>query len=571
MKQNGLEPNNFTFPFLAKACAKLSNLKLSQTIHTDVVKSPFQSDIFVQTAILDMYVKCNRLGDAYNLFERIAMKDTASCNVMLMGFVQSGEFDYKEFGFGEIYSCIWNSNGIECDVSVANTWISAYSKCNDLGSAKAVFDRIDMGMRTVVSWNSMIAGYSNSDKFVDVLNVYRQMLSDGYRPDISTILSILSSCNQPNKLFQGMLIHCHGIQLGCDSDIYVINDLISMYSKCGDIPSARFLFDGMRDRTCVSWTAMISGYAENGNMNEALELFHFMEAAGEKPDLVTVLSLVSGCGHTGTLELGKWIHNYALSIGLRDNVVVCNALIDMYAKCGDLNNARELFYTLPVRTVVSWTSIISACALNGQSKEALDLFCLMLETGMKPNHLTFLAILQACTHAGLLVEGMEFFNMMTQDYYMIPGVDHYSCMVNLLGRKRKLKEAVVLVKNMPMKPDAGIWGALLSACRIHSNLEFGEYAFSRLLESEPEVAVPYVEMANIYASERRWDEVATLRKVMKSNEVKKLPGQSFVHVNGKPHVCTVEDRGHPEALLIYAIISSLDLQSKDERHAPRSW
>nr|XP_011466117.1 PREDICTED: pentatricopeptide repeat-containing protein At4g19191, mitochondrial [Fragaria vesca subsp. vesca] len=595
MKQNGLEPNNFTFPFLAKACAKLSNLKLSQTIHTDVVKSPFQSDIFVQTAILDMYVKCDRLGDAYNLFERIAMKDTASCNVMLMGFVQSGFLDkvfclVHDMRFagiqpdtitvmGLIQASLTTKNldlvksihafgiqiGIECDVSVTNTWISAYSKCNDLGSAKAVFDRIDMGMRTVVSWNSMIAGYSNSDKFVDVLNVYKQMLSDGYRPDISTILSILSSCNQPNKLFQGVLIHCHGIQLGCDSDIYVINDLISMYSKCGDLPSARFLFDGMCDRTCVSWTAMISGYAENGNMNEALELFHFMEAAGEKPDLVTVLSLVSGCGHTGTLELGKWIHNYALSIGLRDNVVVCNALIDMYAKCGDLNNARELFYALPVRTVVSWTSIISACALNGQSKQALDLFCLMLETGMKPNHLTFLAILQACTHAGLLEEGMKFFNMMTQDYYMIPGVDHYSCMVNLLGRKRKLKEAVDLVKNMPMKPDAGIWGALLSACRIHSNLEFGEYAFSRLLESEPEVAVPYVEMANIYASERRWDEVATLRKVMKSNKVKKLPGQSFVHVNGKPHVFTVEDRGHPEALLIYAIIGCLDLQSKDER------
>ncbi|KAL6223013.1 hypothetical protein ACLB2K_006403 [Fragaria x ananassa] len=524
------------------------------------------------------------------------MKDTASCNVMLMGFVQSG-FLYKvlclvhDMRFagiqpdtitviGLIQASLTTKNldlvksihafgiqiGIERHVSVANTWISAYSKCNDLGSAKAVFDRIDMGMRTVVSWNSMIAGYSNSDKFVDVLNVYRQMSSDGYRPDISTILSILSSCNQPNKLFQGMLIHCHGIQLGCDSDIYVINDLISMYSKCGDIASARFLFDGMRDRTCVSWTSMISRYAENGNMNEALELFHFMEAAGEKPDLVTVLSLVSGCGYTGTLELGKWIHNYALSIGLRDNVVVCNALIDMYAKCGDLNNARELFYALPVRTVVSWTSIISACALNGQSKEALDLFCLMLVTGMKPNHLTFLAILQACTHAGLLEEGMEFFNMMTQDYYMIPRVDHYSCMVNLLGRKRKLKEAVDLVKNMPMKPDAGIWGALLSACRIHSNLEFGEYAFSRLLESEPEVAVPYVEMANIYASERRWDEVATLRKVMKSNKVKKLPGQSFVHVNGKPHVFTVEDRGgHPEALLIYAIIGSLDLQSKDER------
>ncbi|PRQ48920.1 putative tetratricopeptide-like helical domain-containing protein [Rosa chinensis] len=594
MKQNGLEPNNFTFPFLAKACAKLSNLKLSQTIHTHVVKSPFQSDIFVQTAILDMYVKCNQLGDAYNLFEKITMKDTASYNVMLMGFVQSGFLDkvlclVHDMRFagiqpdtitvmGLIQASLATKNlelvksihafgiqiGIECDVSMANTWISAYSKCADLESAKSVFDRIDMGVRTVVSWNSMIAGYSNSNKFLDVLNVYKQMLSDGYRPDISTTLSVLSSCNEPNKLVQGMLIHCQGIQLGCDSDIFVINDLISMYSKCGDILSARFLFDGMHDRTCVSWTAMISGYAENGNLNEALELFHFMEAAGEKPDLVTVLSLISGCGHTGALDHGKWIHNYAFSNGLRDNTVVCNALIDMYAKCGNINNARELFYTLPVTTVVSWTSMIAGYALNGQYKEALDLFYLMLETGMKPNRLTFLAILQACTHAGLLEKGMEFFNKMTEVYYMNPGVDHYSCMVNLLGRKGKLEEAVELVKSMPMKPDAGIWGALLSACRIHHNMEIGEYAFSRLLELEPQVAVPYVEMANIYASQRRWDEVAALRTVMKFNKVKKFPGQSLVHVNGNPHVFTVEDSGHPEALFIHAMIGTLDLQLKEE-------
>lgn len=594
MKQNGLEPNNFTFPFLAKACAKLSNLKLSQIIHTHVIKSLFQSDIFVQTAMLDMYVKCDQLGDAYILFERTPMKDTASWNVMLMGFMRSGFLDkvlclVHDMRFAGVHpdtitvmgwtqASLATKNlelvkaihafgiqiGIEGDVSMANTWISAYSKCNDLGSAKAVFDGIDMGVRTVVSWNSMIAGYSNSDKFLDVLNVYKWMLSDGYRPDTSTILSVLSSCNQPNKLFQGVLIHCQGIQLGCDSDIFVINDLISMYSKCGDILSAKFLFDGMRDRTCVSWTAIISGYAENGNLNEALELFHAMEAAGEKPDLVTVLSLVSGCGQTGALELGKWVHNYAFSNGLGDNIVVSNALLDMYAKCGNINNARELFYTLPVTTVVSWTSMIAGCALNGEYKEALDLFYMMLELGMKPNHLTFLAILQACTHAGLLEKGMECFNMMTKVYNINPGIDHYSCMVDLLGRRGKLEEAVELVNNMPMKPDAGIWGALLGACRIHRNIEIGEYACSRLLELEPQVAVPYVEMANIYASERRWDEVAALRTVMKFNKVKKFPGQSLVHVNGKPHVFTVEDWGHPEALRIYAMIGSLDLLSKEE-------
>ncbi|XP_021801507.1 pentatricopeptide repeat-containing protein At4g19191, mitochondrial-like [Prunus avium] len=600
MKQNGLEPNNFTFPFLAKACAKLSNLKFSQIIHTNVLKSPFRSDVFVQTAMLDMYVKCDRLADAYILFERIPMRDVACWNVMLMGFAQLGFLDkvlrlFHEMRFARILpdtitvmgltqASLETKNlalvkaihafgiqiGIDGDVSMANTWISAYSKCDDLSSAMAVFNGIEIGARTVVSWNSMIAGYSNLGKFLDALNFYKWMLCDGYRPDISTIVSLLSSCIQPDKLLQGVLTHCHGIQMGCDSDIFVVNALISMYSRCGDILSSRFLFDGMSNRTCVSWTAMISGYADKGDLNEALRLFHAMEAAGEKPDLVTVLSLASGCGQTGALELGKWIHNYAFSNGLRDSIVVCNALIDMYAKCGNINSARELFYALPVRTVVSWTTMIAGFALNGNYEEALDLFCLMVDLDLKPNHLTFLAILQACTHAGLLEKGMEFFDMMKKVYKINPGVDHYSCMADLLGRKGRLEEATELVKSMPMKPDARIWGALLSACKIHRNVEIGEYACRRLFELEPQGAVPFVEMANIYASERRWDEVAALRTAMKFKKVKKIPGQSLLHVNGKPHVFTVEDRGHPEGLLIYAMLDSLALQLKEEQYSPRS-
>ncbi|PQM37641.1 pentatricopeptide repeat-containing protein [Prunus yedoensis var. nudiflora] len=242
----------------------------------------------------------------------------------------------------------------------------------------------------------------------------------------------------------------------------------------------------------------------------------------------------------------------------------------MYAKCGKINSARELFYALPVRTVVSWTTMIAGFALNGNYEEALDLFCLMVDLDLKPNHLTFLAILQACTHAGLLEKGMEFFGMMKKVYKINPGVDHYSCMADLLGRKGRLEEATELVKSMPMKPDARIWGALLSACKIHHNVEIGEYACRRLFELEPQGAVPFVEMANIYASERRWDEVAALRTAMKFKKVKKIPGQSLLHVNGKPHVFTVEDRGHPEGLLIYAMLDSLALQLKEEQYSPRS-
>ncbi|KAB2617339.1 pentatricopeptide repeat-containing protein [Pyrus ussuriensis x Pyrus communis] len=596
MKQNGLEADNFTFPLLAKASTNLCSLRSSQIIHSNVLKSPFRSDLFVQTAMLDMYVKCQQLTDACLLFDRIPVRDVASWNVMVLGFAQSGFLDkvlglFRDMRFDGILpdtvtvvgltrASLDTKNlalvksvhafgiriGIDGDVSMANTWISAYAKCEDLSSAMAVFNGVEIGVRTVVSWNSLIAGYGSLEKLVNALSFYKWMLCDGYRPDTSTIVSLLSSCIQPDKLFQGALIHCHGIKLGCNSDIFVVNALISMYSRCGDILSSRFLFDGMTDRTCVSWTAIISGYAESRDLDEALRLFHAMEVAGVKPDVVTVLSLVSGCGLTGALELGKWIHQYAFSNGLRDNIVVCNALIDMYAKCGNIISARELFNVLPVRTVVSWTTMITGCALNGEYKEALDLFSLMVEFGLKPNHMTFLAILQACTHAGLLEKGLELFHMMREVYNIYPGVDHYSCIADLLGRKGRLKEAVELVESMPVKPDAGIWSALLSACKIHHNVEMGEYACGRLFELEPDLkgAVPFVEMANIYASKRRWDEVAAVRRAMKINKVKKFPGQSLVHVNGKPHVFTVEDRGHLDSLLLYATLDSLSLQSKEE-------
>ncbi|XP_022724665.1 pentatricopeptide repeat-containing protein At4g19191, mitochondrial isoform X1 [Durio zibethinus] len=595
MKQKGLEPNNLTFPFIAKACAKISNLKYSQTLHNQILKSPFGSDIFVQTALVDMYIKCDQVDYACKTFERMPERDLAAWNAMLIGFAKLGFLDKLLSLFGgmtfagihpdsvtvvglslgvlstrnlELVKGIHSFGiqiGVAVDVTVANTWIAVYAKCGDLASAKKVFDEID-AVRTVISWNSMIAGYAHFENFANAFDLYRRMLVDGIKPDASSIVSLISSCVQPEALFQGMQIHSHGIQLGCDLNLSVTNTLISMYSKCGDLNSARFLFDFMSNRTCVSWTVMISGYAEKGNMDEAMTLFYSMEKAGETADLVTVLSLVSGCGKTGSLELGKCIDSYAKSKGFKEDAMVCNALIDMYSKCGSICEAREVFRTMPERTIVSWTTMISGCAVNGEFEVALDLFHQMRGLGFKPNQITFLAVLQACTHAGFLDKGWEFFNMMTTEYDIYPGLDHYSCMADLLGRKGKLIVALEFILNMPIKPDAGIWSALLSACKVHHNVEIGKHVASRLFEMEPQVAAPYVEMANIYASTGNWDEVAMIRLLMKHNNVSKSPGQSLVQVNGKTHRFTVEDRSHPEGVLIYALLDYLALQLKDDRY-----
>ncbi|XP_022133317.1 pentatricopeptide repeat-containing protein At4g19191, mitochondrial isoform X2 [Momordica charantia] len=470
----------------------------------------------------------------------------------------------KSLRFLKAVHAIGIETGLDADVSVANTWIAAYSKCGELQVAEMVFKGIQKHARSSVSWNSLISCYAKFERYLDAVNTYKGLICDGFKPDASTIISLLSSCMQPEALVYGSLIHGHGVQLGCDSDISLTNTLISMYSRCGDIFSARTLFDGMSIRTCVSWTAMISGYSEVGRIDEALVLFNAMEEAGEKPDLVTVLSLISGCGKAGALELGHWIERYSYLHGLKQDVVVSNALIDMYGKCGSMSDARDVFYGLPNRTIVSWTAMIAACALNGEFREALDIFHLMSESGIMPNHVTFVAVLQACSHEGYLEKGRECFMMMTERYGINPGLDHYSCMIDLLGRKGKLIEALEVIQDMPMEPDVGIWGALLGACKIHRNMQIGEYVSRNLFELQPQVAVSFVEMANIYASVGRWDRVADMRKMMRSNKVRKSPGKSTVQVNGKSHVFIVEDRGHHDSLLIYAVLENLTLQLKEE-------
>ncbi|KAL8521357.1 hypothetical protein ACS0TY_011762 [Phlomoides rotata] len=409
--QSHVQPNNFTFPFVAKACAKLSDLTCSRMIHAHVVKTSYCSDIYVQTALVDMYVKCCRLECAHQVFDDMSVRDAVSWNAMVVGFSQMGFFDrvcllfrrmrgegfvpdaVTIMGLTQLVSklkdekllssvhCFGLKCGYEDDVSVANTWISGYAKCRNFCSAEKVFFGIDLYYLSIVSWNAIIAGCAYFEEWVKAIEIYRWMLHDGYRPDLSTLVNLLSSFAQPKSLQYGMLMHAHAIKVGCDSNITLLNTLVSMYSKCGDIGSARHIFVQMNERSRVTWTAMIGGYSEQGDLDEALSLFYKMEASGEKPDLVTIVHLIAACGKVGALDVGKWIDDYSVSKGLKNEIMVCNSLLDMYAKCGSLECAENLFRSMNEKSVVSWTTLISGFALNGKSQEALDQFDLMLKQG----------------------------------------------------------------------------------------------------------------------------------------------------------------------------------------------
>lgn len=594
-KQSHLHPNNLTFPFVAKACAKLSDLKLSRMIHAHVLKTPYCSDAYVHTALVDMYVKCGRFSCALQVFDEMPVPDVASWNALVVGFARVGAFDRVSLLFNRMRAsrvvldavtlmglthlisgmkdsvllsgvhCFGKKCGLEKDVLVANTLIAGYAKCGDLYSAEKVFYGIALDCLSVVSWNAVIAGFAYFEEWMKAIEVYIRMLRYEYRPDASTVLNLLSSmAQQSDSLLCGRLVHAHGVKIGCDADITVLNTLVCMYSKCGDIDSARYIFDCVNVRSCVTWTVMIGAYADKGDLDEALSLFHEMEAIGEKPDSVTVFHLIAACGKVGGLEVGRWIDDYAIAKGLKKDLMVCNALLDMYAKCGSMEHAQSVFLAMDETNVVSWTALISGFALNGRSREALDHFARMLESGVEPNHVTFLAVLQACTHAGLLEKGWEIFNMMTNKYRMNPGLDHYACVADLFGRRGKLKEALDFIREMPVTPDAGIWGALLSACKIHHNLEIGEHAARHLFRLEPQTAAPYVEMANIYALAKEWDGVAAMRMEMKAKQVAKSPGQSVVHIDGKCYSFTVENRFHPNSCRVFETLDNLVLQLKDD-------
>eukprot|EP01018_Ginkgo_biloba_P026238 Gb_36365 [translate_table: standard] len=456
--------------------------------------------------------------------------------------------------------------GLEQDVFLGTKLVTMYAKCGGLVDARIIFDNVPR--RNLFSYNIMIGGYAKEGQCEETLKVYHQMQRAGIQPDEFTFPLILKACANLSALQQGKEIHYHIVRNGFESDVFVGAALVDMYAKCGSIENARQVFDKMSRRDLVSWTAMISGYSQNGHASEALALFDQMQLADETPDPVTLVSVLSACTDLGALQQGKWVHNCIIRSGFDSNIYVGSALIDMYAKCGSVKIARQLFDKMSTRNVVSWSAMIAGYGMHGQGEEALALFSRMLETGLKPNYITFVAVLSACSHAGLVDEGWKYFECMSRDYGIKPRLKHYACIVDLLGRAGHLNEARDFIKKMPLEPDAGVWGALLSGCRIHGNIELGEHVAERLFELNPEHSGYYVLLSNIYAAAGRWDDVVKVRAMMKDRGVKKRPGRSMIEVDNRVHEFIVGDRSHPQSEKIYATLETLSRQMEEAGYVP---
>ncbi|GFQ08686.1 putative pentatricopeptide repeat-containing protein at3g49142 [Phtheirospermum japonicum] len=364
-------------------------------------------------------------------------------------------------------------------------------------------------------------------------------------------------CSSLNNSRLGPQIHCSAVKKGLDSALFTGNGLIAMYGKCGNLVNARQVFDEMPVKDIVSWNSMVAGYSQNGRSSDAINLYTQMEARGPEPDAITIASVLPPCGDLSAVSLGKRIHEYIKKKKLCPNLSVENALIDMYAKCGCLKDARNVFDEMRVKDVISWTSMISAYGRSGKGREAMELFSEMRALGIVPDSIAFVSILSACSHAGLLDEGRNYYNIMTEKFKLVPRLEHFTCMVDLLGRAGRVDEAYNHIKNMPMEPNDRVWGALLSACHVYNNVDIGVIAADRLFELAPHQSGYYVLLSNIYAKAGRWKDVTLIRSIMKEKGVKKIPGVSNVEMGGRVHTFLAGDRSHPQTDEIYSELDVL--------------
>lgn len=450
-----------------------------------------------------------------------------------------------------------------------------YSKCGELRDARVLFDEIPQ--RNVVSWTSMMTGYIQNRNANEALLLFKSFLVEeseggGYGEicvDSVAMVSVISACSRvPVK---GVTEGVHGlvVKRGFDEDISVANTLMDAYAKSGEVGLSRKVFDDMPERDDVSWNSMVAVYAQSGLSVEALDVFHGMVRDSDVHyNAVTLSTVLLACAHSGDLRAGKCIHDKVIRMGLEDSVIVGTSIIDMYCKCGKVEMARKVFNSMKVKNVRSWTAMVAGYGMHGHSREALEVFYKMVRARVSPNYITFVSVLTACSHAGIVQEGWHWFHAMKNEFNIEPGVEHYGCMVDLLGRAGHLKDAYNLLTQMKVEPDFVSWGSLLGACRIHQNVELGEIAAAKLFELDPSNCGYYVLLSNIYADAGRWDDVERMRLVMKDRGLVKAPGFSLLDLNGKIHVFLVGGKEHPQHEKVYDYLQELNSKLQEVGYVP---
>ncbi|CAL9004728.1 unnamed protein product [Prunus brigantina] len=596
MKSDGVRPVVYNFTYLLKVCGDNADLRRGKEIHAHLISSGFATNLFAMTAVVNMYAKCRQINEAYKMFDRMPERDLVSWNTIIAGYAQNGlakialelvirmqeegqkpdsitlvtllpaVADYGSLIIGKSIHAYVLRASFESLVNISTALLDMYSKCGSVGTARLIFNR--MKQKTAVSWNSMIDGYVQNEDAEEAMEIFQKMLDEGFQPTNVTIMEALHACADLGDLEQGKFVHKLVDQLKLGSDVSVMNSLMSMYSKCKRVDIAAKIFKNLQGKTLVSWNTMILGYAQNGRVSEALSHFCQMQSQNMKPDSFTMVSVIPALAELSVTRQAKWIHGLVIRTCFDKNIFVMTALVDMYAKCGAVHTARKLFDMMDERHVTTWNAMIDGYGTNGLGKAAVDLFNEMEKGTIKPNDITFLCVISACSHSGLVEEGLQYFASMKEDYGLDPAMDHYGAMVDLLGRAGRLSEAWDFIQKMPMEPGITVFGAMLGACRIHKNVELGERAADKIFELNPVEGGYHVLLANIYSTASLWDKVAKVRKMMEKKGLQKTPGCSLVDLRNEVHTFYSGSTSHPQSKRIYTFLETLGDEIKAAGYVP---
>ncbi|XP_068646427.1 pentatricopeptide repeat-containing protein At2g21090 [Aristolochia californica] len=556
LARKGIRLDSRSLSSLLRSCGVLESLQHTKWVHLFLKLTGLKHQkSFLYNHLLYAYFHCGSFNEARRLFDRMHVKNVFTWNAMLSG----------------------------------------YAKVGMVKEANSLFDK--MPERDIVSWNTMLIGFAQNAMLVQAIKFYTHLRQSSVGYNQFTFAGMLIACvkmedvvlisqGHGQVLVSGFLSnlvlgssivdgyakcgwigHAHALFDEMQfRDVMSWTTLVSGYAKLGDLSSAHRLFDLMPEKNAISWTALIAGYAEHGMGSKALELFAVMMKKGYKPDQFTYSSSLCACGSVTSVKLGKQIHAHMIRTLFTPNVVVLSTLLDMYSKCGDLGSSKLVFHvTTRKQDIVLWNTMISALSHHGLGEEAIQLFEEMLRVGLKPNEITFVVVLTACSHSGLVDEGIQIFESI-KTHGFIPNLEHYSCLIDLLGRAGQFNEVMDWLHRMPQEPDWQVWNALLGACKIQGNIELGKKAAEKLLEIKPQSPIAYMALSNIYAKLGQWSNVERVRKLMNERLVKKVPGVSWIEVEDKVYSFSMEDRFHPLKEEIYEILELLADQIELDAH-----
>ncbi|KAL6289230.1 hypothetical protein ACE6H2_006740 [Prunus campanulata] len=445
--------------------------------------------------------------------------------------------------------------GLQADTLTSNMLINMYSKCGLVDCAGKVFD--EMPERSLVSWNTMIGSLTQNGEEQKALGLFLQMRREGNYFSEFTVSSVLCACAAKCAVFECKQLHALAVKLAMNLNVYVGTALLDVYAKSGLIKDASSVFASLPERSEVTWSSMVAGYVQNELYEEALMFFHRAKMMGLEQNQFTISSAICACAGLAALIEGKQVHAVLCKTGFGLNIFIVSSLIDMYAKCGSIKEAYHVFRGMDETNTVLWNTMISGFARHACSLEVMILFEKMQQMGTFPSEVTYVSVLTACSHMGLVESGRKYFNLMITEHNVSPNVVHYSCMVDLFGRSGLLLEAYNLIEEMPFDATASMWGSLLASCRIHGKLHLAEVAAKHLSEIEPNNAGNHILLSSIYAANKKWDEVARIRKLLKESELKKERGKSWIEIKDKVHSFMVGERKHARIAEIYSKLDCL--------------